>query len=118
MYVCSTSHHFIRPTGHKLTQNQLQFPAQDIFFQRKERKRISLKREYIGDYIGFLDNPGLRALVDKKERVLYADDVNKYDRRYKPQKRTMLLTAKELLLIALVPFFSSFLLLSPLISPH
>ena len=30
---------------------------------RKERKRISLKREYIGDYIGFLDNPSLRTLV-------------------------------------------------------
>jgi len=73
----------------------------DIFYQKKERRRISLKREYIGDYIGYLDNPGLRALLDKKERVLYADDVNKYDRRYKPQKRTLLLTAKDLYLIAL-----------------
>jgi len=83
--------------------------AQDIFYNKKERKRISLKREYIGDYIGYLDNPGLRSLLDKKERVVFADDVTKYDRRFKPQKRTLLLTAQNLYLIALVSSFSSFL---------
>jgi myosin-1 len=86
----------------KLRFSLTSYAAQDIFYQKKERKRISLKREYIGDYIGYLDNPGLRSLLDKKERVLFADDVNKYDRRYKPQKRTLLLTAKDMYLIALV----------------
>jgi len=80
---------------------ELKEKSQDIFYQKKERKRISLKREYIGDYIGYLDNPGLRALVGKNERVLFADDVGKYDRRYNASKRTLLLTSKDLFLIAL-----------------
>jgi hypothetical protein len=37
--------------------------AQDVMFGKKERKRISLRREYIGDYIGFLDNAALRTLL-------------------------------------------------------
>lgn len=80
---------------------ELKEKSQGIFYNKKERKRISLKREYIGDYIGYMDNPALRSLLDKKERVIFADDVNKYDRRFKGQKRTLLLTATDLYLIAL-----------------
>ena len=32
-------------------------------FGKKERKRISLRRDYIGDYIGYLDNAALRTLM-------------------------------------------------------
>lgn len=37
----------------------------------------------MGDYIGLDNNPALRALVGKRERVDFAQTVNKYDRRFK-----------------------------------
>lgn len=74
--------------------------ASDILLNRKERRRGSINRNFVGDYIGFLDNPSLRALVGKnnckslwficqwvlagrRERVEFAVTVNKYDRRFK-----------------------------------
>eukprot|EP01137_Pigoraptor_chileana_P027899 Opistho-2@11102 len=80
---------------------ELKQKASDIMFNRKERKRASINRSFVGDYIGYQDNPSLRALVGKKERVEFADTVTKYDRRYKLQKRDMLLSDKFIYLIAL-----------------
>ena len=39
--------------------------ASDILFNKKERRRGSLNRNFVGDYIGLEDNPALRALVGK-----------------------------------------------------
>lgn len=114
-------------------------------FGKKERKRISLRRDYIGDYIGYLDNAALRTLMGAREirpslglrsdrtlgaliarvfglrrrgwlfppsslssalspgkqtQVIYADNITKYDRRYKPQSRTLLVTPKDVNIIA------------------
>lgn len=41
--------------------------AVDVVKGRKERCRGSLSREFLGDYMGFLDNPILRALVGKNQ---------------------------------------------------
>ena len=32
-------------------------------FNKKERKRLSINRNFAGDYLGFAENPALRALV-------------------------------------------------------
>ena len=53
----------------------------------------------MGDYIGFEHNPALRALTEKRERIEFADTVNKYDRRFKVAKRDMLLSSKNIYLI-------------------
>ena len=37
--------------------------ASSILLNKKERKRGTLNRNFVGDYIGFQDNPALRALV-------------------------------------------------------
>ena len=37
--------------------------ASDIMFNNKERKRLSINRNFVGDYCGFSENPSLRALV-------------------------------------------------------
>ncbi len=37
--------------------------ASDILFNKKERRRGSLNRNFVGDYVGLEDNPALRALV-------------------------------------------------------
>ena len=37
--------------------------ASDIMFNKKERKRLTINRNFVGDYCGFSENPSLRALV-------------------------------------------------------
>lgn len=37
--------------------------AADVVYGKKERRRFTLNREFLGDYINFLDNPVLKALV-------------------------------------------------------
>ncbi|KAJ3254742.1 Unconventional myosin-Ie, partial [Chytriomyces hyalinus] len=37
--------------------------AAEVVYNQKERKRFSLNREFIGDYLNFLDNPVLKSLV-------------------------------------------------------
>ena len=84
--------------------------ASDILLNKKERKRLSINRNFVGDYLGFSENPSLRALVGrcnhgcvaclwdrvqlthlvwlficvgKRERIDFAQTVTKYDRRFK-----------------------------------
>lgn len=65
----------------------------------KERRIGTINRNFVGDYIGYGDNPSLRALVDKRERIEFAYTVVKYDRRFRPQKRDLLLSAKHIYII-------------------
>lgn len=73
--------------------------AADILQGRKERRRHSLNRNFVGDYIGLDHHPELKVLVGKRERVEFAETVLKYDRRFKPVKRDLILTPKSLFLI-------------------
>ena len=58
--------------------------ASNLVLNRKDRRRYTINRSFIGDYINVDSNPALRALLnDKRERVEFADNVKKYDRRGK-----------------------------------
>lgn len=50
---------------------------------KKERRRNSINRNFIGDYIGMDDHPELQQFVGKREKIDFADTVTKYDRRFK-----------------------------------
>lgn len=50
---------------------------------KKERRRNSINRNFVGDYIGMEDHPELRQFVGKREKIDFADTVTKYDRRFK-----------------------------------
>eukprot|EP00054_Salpingoeca_dolichothecata_P025400 m.177618 g.177618 ORF g.177618 m.177618 type:complete len:1031 (-) comp25343_c1_seq7:140-3232(-) len=78
---------------------ELKQKASDILLNKKERRAGTINRNFVGDYIGYQDNHALRALVGKKERVEFAYTVTKYDRRFRPQKRDLLLTSKAVYLI-------------------
>lgn len=39
-------------------------------YSKKERRRLTLNRNFVGDYIGFDSNPALRALVGKSNLLL------------------------------------------------
>ncbi|KAJ3223556.1 Unconventional myosin-Ie [Clydaea vesicula] len=73
--------------------------AADVVYDKKERKRFSLNREFLGDYLSYRDNPILKALVGKNEKVFFADLCTKYDRKFKPSQRECILTEKEFIMI-------------------
>ncbi|KAI2662661.1 Unconventional myosin-Ie [Labeo rohita] len=73
--------------------------ASDLLLNRKERRRHSLNRNFVGDYIGMDDRPELRQFVGKREKIDFADKVNKFDRRFKSIKRDLILTPKSVYLI-------------------
>lgn len=59
------------------------FIASDILLNKKERRRNSLNRNFVGDYIGTDNHPEVRQFVGRRERIDFADVVVKYDRRFK-----------------------------------
>ena len=61
----------------------LQHPASDILYNSKERRKNSINRNFVGDYLGLEQRPELRQFLAKRERVDFADSVNKFDRRFK-----------------------------------
>lgn len=62
-------------------------PASDLLLNRKERRRHSLNRNFVGDYLGMEDRPELRQFLGKREKIDFADKVTKYDRRFKVSVR-------------------------------
>ncbi|XP_066551296.1 unconventional myosin-If [Amia ocellicauda] len=78
---------------------QMREEASDILYNSKERRRNSINRNFVGDYLGMEDKPELRQFLAKRERIDFADSVNKYDRRFKSIKRDLILTPKGIYLI-------------------
>ncbi|XP_025897271.1 unconventional myosin-If [Nothoprocta perdicaria] len=78
---------------------QMREEASNILYNFKERRRNSINRNFVGDYLGMEERPELRQFMAKRERIDFADSVTKYDRRFKPIKRDFILTPKYLYLI-------------------
>ncbi|XP_073455276.1 unconventional myosin-If isoform X1 [Aquarana catesbeiana] len=83
----------------KRKYEQMREEASNILYGFKERRRNSINRNFVGDYLGMEDKPELRQFMGKRERIDFADSVNKYDRRFKSIKRDIILTPKYLYLI-------------------
>ncbi|KAI4900186.1 hypothetical protein NFI96_017675, partial [Prochilodus magdalenae] len=78
---------------------QMREEASDLLLNKKERRRHSLNRNFVGDYLGMDDRPELRQFLGKREKIDFADKVTKYDRRFKGIKRDLILTPKSVYLI-------------------
>ncbi|XP_036391350.1 unconventional myosin-Ie-like [Megalops cyprinoides] len=78
---------------------QMREEASDLLLNRKERRRHSLNRNFVGDYLGMDDRPELRKFLGKREKIDFADKVTKYDRRFKGIKRDLILTPRCVYLI-------------------
>ncbi|XP_049452944.1 unconventional myosin-Ie isoform X2 [Epinephelus fuscoguttatus] len=78
---------------------QMREEASDLLLNRKERRRHSLNRNFVGDYLGMDDRPELRQFLGKREKIDFADKVTKFDRRFKGIKRDLILTPKSVYLI-------------------
>ena len=73
--------------------------ASDLFFGKKERRRFSLNRNFVGDYIGIENNPNLQLIAGKRQKIDFAAKVTKYDRRFKTTKLDLILTSKNLTMV-------------------
>ncbi|CAD1472627.1 unnamed protein product [Heterotrigona itama] len=80
-------------------QEQEKQEAADLLFGRKERRRASLNRHFMGDYIGLEDKHQILNLIGRREKVFFAEVVKKYDRRFKISRKELILTNKYLYLI-------------------
>ncbi|XP_029286156.1 unconventional myosin-If [Cottoperca gobio] len=78
---------------------QMREEASDILYNSKERRKNSINRNFVGDYLGLEQKPELRQFLSKRERIDFADSVNKFDRRFKSIKRDLILTPKGIYLI-------------------
>ncbi|KAJ8391594.1 hypothetical protein AAFF_G00087350 [Aldrovandia affinis] len=52
---------------------QMREEASDLLLNRKERRRHSLNRNFVGDYLGMDDRPELRQFLAKREKIDFAD---------------------------------------------
>ncbi len=77
---------------------KLKEQAVDIVYNKKQRKRFSLNREFAGDYISYSDNPVLKALVGKNVRVYFADMCQKYDRKFQKVERELVVTEHSVII--------------------
>lgn len=68
-------------------QAQQKQKAADLLFGHKERRRASLNRNFVGDYIGLEGKPQTMGLIGRREKVFFAEVVRKYDRRFKVRRR-------------------------------
>ncbi|KAL7392732.1 hypothetical protein ABVT39_000881 [Epinephelus coioides] len=73
--------------------------ASDVLLNKKERRRNSINRNFVGDYLGTDNHPEIRQFVGRRERIDFADVVVKFDRRFRTVKRDLILTSKFLYLI-------------------
>ncbi|VBB34855.1 unnamed protein product, partial [Acanthocheilonema viteae] len=78
---------------------KLKEDAYSLFLNRKERRRFSINRNFVGDYIGLDCHSALQALAGRKERIVFAATINKYDRRFKVSKLDFLITTNKIVLI-------------------
>ncbi|CAI5793148.1 unconventional myosin-Ie isoform X1 [Podarcis lilfordi] len=78
---------------------QMREEASDLLLNKKERRKNSINRNFVGDYIGMEDRPELRQFVGKREKIDFADTVTKYDRRFKGIKRDLILSPKCVYLV-------------------
>lgn len=73
--------------------------ASDILYNSKERRKNSINRNFVGDYLGLEQRPELRQFLAKRERVDFADSVNKFDRRFKVKFYKAVLCCVRLLFV-------------------
>jgi hypothetical protein len=73
----------------------MQMAANNQVRGKKERRRLSLDRPFKGDYINYRENFPLKAVIEVngKEKVAFADRINKLNKSLKKNRRVMVLTS-------------------------
>lgn len=81
---------------------QMKKQATNIFMNRKERRRLTLNRTFVGDYLGARENPAFKQfLTAKNETIVVSDSIVKFDREMKQSNWELLLTPLGLYFIGM-----------------
>lgn len=69
---------------------------QDIFYGKKERRTGTINRKYWGDYVNYKHTAFIVETMKKNgdNKILFADNCNKINKRYKSQRRSLMVTDK------------------------
>jgi len=67
-----------------------------LFGKNKPRRRASIRRYYVGDYLNASRNPNIVNMLAKNgdRNVLFLDEVDKVNKNYKVQRRAIMLSSK------------------------
>uniref|UniRef100_A0A0K0F7H5 Myosin-IB (inferred by orthology to a D. melanogaster protein) n=1 Tax=Strongyloides venezuelensis TaxID=75913 RepID=A0A0K0F7H5_STRVS len=76
--------------------------ACNIMYGKKERRRFSINRNFIGDYVGLEYKPELQTFVGRREKIDFATTLKKYNRKFKSSELDLVVTSKEIILIGKV----------------
>jgi len=75
--------------------------AANLLKGKKDRRQESNNPQFVGDYMSFDKNYGLQEALGphKDERVIFADQVIKINRRMKPERRDLIVSVEALTLV-------------------
>uniref|UniRef100_A0A0N5A516 Myosin motor domain-containing protein n=1 Tax=Parastrongyloides trichosuri TaxID=131310 RepID=A0A0N5A516_PARTI len=73
--------------------------ASDIMYTKKERRKFSINRNFVGDYVGLEHRPALQTFAGRREKIDFVVTLRKYDRRFKVSELDLLITSKDIILI-------------------
>eukprot|EP01122_Echinamoeba_exundans_P000766 TRINITY_DN106_c0_g2_i1.p1 TRINITY_DN106_c0_g2~~TRINITY_DN106_c0_g2_i1.p1 ORF type:complete len:1054 (-),score=319.54 TRINITY_DN106_c0_g2_i1:104-3265(-) len=75
--------------------------AANLLRGKKERRRESVSKKFDGDYVRYDNNFGLQAALVryKDERVLFADQCVKFNRRTRPERRDLIVTPQAFYMV-------------------
>eukprot|EP00455_Lapot_gusevi_P016296 TRINITY_DN1837_c0_g1_i15.p1 TRINITY_DN1837_c0_g1~~TRINITY_DN1837_c0_g1_i15.p1 ORF type:complete len:865 (+),score=234.52 TRINITY_DN1837_c0_g1_i15:192-2597(+) len=73
---------------------ELRQKALGIYQGRKQRRRASVRRYYVGDYLNAALSMPIQKILSahRESRVMFLDEVDKMNRKWKVQRRALLLT--------------------------
>merc|ERR1712137_1457972 len=82
---------------------ELECAGNNAIYGKKERRRLSFERSYTSDYINYRENYELKRIVEGfgKEKVHFADNATKYDRRSRRQRRILLMSNAAVYIISI-----------------
>ena len=79
--------------------HKLKLEASSIVLNNKERRKLTINRKFYADYIGLDSYPALKALVQKRENIEFAQKCWKIDRQFKRSCRDVILTNRAIYII-------------------
>ena len=76
--------------------HKLKLEASSIVLNHKERRHLTINRKFYADYIGLDNYPSLKALINKREKIEFAQKCLKFDRQFKRSFRDLILTNRAI----------------------
>jgi len=82
---------------------ELEMAGNDAIYGKKERRRLSIERSYTSDYVNYRENFVLKKIIESqsKEKIHFADNITKYDRRGRRQRRILLVNKDYVFIVSI-----------------